>query len=163
MSDELFNNPVTSQYLSEQLQDQYPQRSPQQWEGWLQNNRNQSRKVPYRIPFERIAGGVFYSKVEIDKFIESEKQRRAGSIKNSGRVAEIMRAYGIDEGGTSKGRVWKGLSAYTSNDEGEVYIQLTIKEPWLVYRLTPEQARSAAKELMEVGEAGMRQSTRNDE
>ena len=53
---ELLSNSVSAALLSELLTG----KTEEQWMLWLNNNRNQSRRVPYRLPFERMAGGVFY-------------------------------------------------------------------------------------------------------
>jgi hypothetical protein len=150
MNEELLGNSMTAQALSEQLQD----KTPEQWAGWLQNNRNQSRRVPYRIPFQRINGGIFYAREELDKFVEFEKQRQLGTIKLTGRAAEVLRAYG----GTTQGRHFKGGSAgpHVANDGTGVFVQAIINEPLMVFAMTAAQAIEFGTELIESGQAAQR-------
>lgn len=155
MEQELLSNSMAAQSLSEQLQD----KTAEQWAGWLQNNRNQSRTVPYRIPFERVSGGVFYARDELDKFIEFEKQRLVGSIKLTGRAAAVLHAYGTGtSGGTRHGRQWKGGSANLANDNGDVFVQAVVSEPLTVFRMTAEQAIEFGTELVQTGKAAERQN-----
>lgn len=143
MNDELLGNSMTAQALSEQLQD----KTPEQWAGWLQNNRNQSRRVPYRIPFQRINGGIFYARDELDKFVEFEKQRTIGTIKLTGRAAEVLRAYG----GSATGRKLKITTINPQADEatGKLYIQVIADDPLMVYRLELDEAQAIAAKLTE--------------
>lgn len=158
MIEELLNNSMTAQVLSERLQD----KTPEQWAGWLQNNRNQSRRVPYRIPFQRISGGIFYARDELDKFVEFEKQRQGGAIKLTGRAAEVLQAYGTGtSSGTAYGRRWKGASASLGNGNDGVFVQAILNEPLLVFAMTPDQAIEFGTELAEAGKAAKRISSQH--
>lgn len=144
--EELWSNSVASAYLTEQL----PERDSEQWGLWLRNNRNQSRKVPYRIGFERISNATFYRPEELSKFVEWEKSRQLGVMKLTGRSAEVMRAFGIgSSNGSTTGRKLKILGINDQIDEatGQSFVQLIISEPLMVFRLDPEQAREVAAKL----------------
>ena len=151
MVEELLNNNVAATVLSELLND----KTPEQWAVWLQNNRNQSRRVPYRIPFERMAGGIFYHREELAKFAEWEKSRQLGTIKLTGRAAEVVRAFGIGKsGGSTTGRKLNitGINPQIDDVTGKPYVQLITDDPLMVYRLEVSEARSLANELGEVVE-----------
>ncbi len=159
MSEELLSNSMAAQALSEELHG----RTAEEWAGWLQNNRNQSRRVPYRIPFQRISGGIFYARGELEKFIEFEKGRQLGSIKLTGRAAQVAQAFGIGtDGASTNGRKWKGGSANLATSEGRVFVQVVINEPLMVFDVTPEQAIEHGREMMEAGRAALRQSSPAD-
>lgn len=160
MTDELLSNAVAAHVLHELL----PEKTEEQWSTWLQNNRNQSRSVPYRIAFDRLAGGIFYRRDELEKFCEWEKARQLGSIKLTSRMAEALRAVGFGElGGSTRGRVFKGGAANLANDPIEgVYVQTIINEPLLVFAMTPDQAVAFGKELLDAGQAGKRIASESD-
>ena len=144
---ELYGNSFAAQYLSEQITD----KTPEQWELWLRNNRNQSRKVPYRIAFERISNATFYRPEELAKFVEWEKSRQLGVMKLTGRSAEVMRAFGIgSSNGSTTGRKLEIVGITDQFDEatGARFVQLIISEPLMVYRLDPDQARQVAAKLL---------------
>lgn len=148
MTDELLSNNVAAQTLH----DLEPEKTPEQWTHWLQNNRNQSRAVPYRIPFERMAGGVFYRQEELAAFIEWEKSRQLGTLKLTGRAAEVMRAYGIGEkSGSATGRKLKVTSINPQIDEatGTPYVQLIANDPLMVYRIEIDEAEAIMQEMAE--------------
>lgn len=150
MTVELLSNSVAAATLAELS----PEKTEAQWLHWLQNNRNQSRSVPYRVPFERMAGGVFYRLEELVQFLDWEKSRQLGTIKLSGRAAEAMRAFGVGEpGGGSHGRQWKGGDANLANSQDRVSVQVIINEPLLVFSLTPEEALEFASRLVDAGNA----------
>lgn len=148
IAEELWGNGFTAQALSGQL----PGRSVAQWTLWLRNNRNQSRRVPYRINFVRISNGTFYSPKEIEKFVEWEKSRRLGTIKPTDRSAEVMRAFGV---GTSSGSIAGrkleivDISHRIDRATGETYVQLITGDPLMIYRLDARQARQVAARLVE--------------
>ena len=144
MAEELLSNSLTAQTLSEELKS----KTAEQWAGWLQNNRNQSRRVPYRIPFRRINGGIFYAREELDKFVTFEKQRQVGTIKLTGRAAEVLRAYG----GSSTGRKLKitTVNPQVDEDTGKLYIQVIADDPLMVYRLELDEAQAITSKFTEV-------------
>lgn len=153
--DELIKNDLAAQVLYELLGD----RTREQWVLWLQNNRNPRRRATYRIPFERIGGSVFYRRDELSKFSEFEKQRQLGTIKLTGRAAEVMRAFGIGEaGGGTTGRAMNvtAINLQTDPVTGKPYIALVLDEPLMVYRLDIDKARGIARELGELVSAAER-------
>jgi hypothetical protein len=139
---------VAAQVLNELL----PEKTIEQQMQWLQNNRNQSRQVPYRIPFVRMAGGVFYRREELAKFAEWEKSRQLGTFKLTGRAAEALRAFGIGEqGGGTQGRLWSNanVTLQSASDGSGAFIQLMINEPLMVFKLSSEQAEELSGDLAE--------------
>lgn len=144
--EELLSNSFAAQTLSEML----PDKTTEQWQLWLQNNRNQSRRVPYRIPFMRMAGGVFYYREELLKFSEWEKGRQQGAIKLTGRAAEVMEAFGIGSSmGSATGRRLKITSINPQQDEGtgKHFVQMIVEDPLRVYRLETDEALRIADDL----------------
>lgn len=144
---QLYGNSVAADYLSKQLSG----KTVEQWELWLRNNRNQSRAVPYRIAFERMSNVTYYRPEELAKFVEWEKSRQLGVMKLTGRSAEVMRAFGIgSSNGSTTGRKLEivGITDQVDEATGEPFVQLVIKEPLMVYRLDPDQARQVAAKLL---------------
>ena len=145
---QLYGNSQAARILSEQ----FPERTPEQWELWLRNNRNQVRKTVYRIDVVHISNRSFYRPQELAKFIQWEKSRRLGVMKLTGRAAEALRAYGIGTAtGSTTGRKLEitGILDQTDEVTNEQFVQLIIREPLLVYRLDPEQARDIARQLLQ--------------
>ncbi len=148
MTDELLGNSAAAQFLHEQIAD----RTPEQWALWLQNNRNQARRVSYRIPFERMAGGVFYLREELANFVEWEKSRQLGTIKLTGRAAEVIRAFGIGTtGGSTTGRKLNvtGITPQINEATGNPFVQVVTDDPLMVYRLELDEARQITADLLE--------------
>lgn len=148
MTDELLSNSVTAQTLFEAL----PDKTLEQWTLWLQNNRNPARRTPYRIPYVKMGGGVFYRTEELEKYVEWEKARRLGSFKLSGRAAEALRAFGIGEaGGGTTGRKLNitTINPQVDSTSGLLYVQVITNEPLMVYRIEVDQAREIVRELTE--------------
>lgn len=146
---ELFNNSVAAQTLHELL----PEKTAKQWSLWLQNNRNKSRRNAYRIPIERLGGGVFYKPEDLQAFAEWESSRQLGTMKLTGRAAEVMRAFGIgDKNGSSTGRKLSVTAINPQIDEssGKPFVQFITSDPLMVYRLDPNEAKNIALELIEV-------------
>lgn len=145
--EELWGNTFTAQVLSQRID----ARNAEQWTLWLRNNRNQSRRVPYRIPYVRISNGTFYSPAEIEKFVAWEESRQLGNMKLTGRSAEVMRAFGIGtSAGSATGRKLEiiGINQQTDDGTGETFVQLITGDPLMVYRLTPDQAAKIAADLL---------------
>ncbi len=148
MTEDFLSNALAAQRLAEII----PDKSAEQWALWLQNNRNQSRRVPYRIPFERIAGGVFYRPDDLAHYAEWEKSRQLGNMKLTGRAAEVIRAFGIGTGGGSTtGRKLKVTGINPQFDEATrtVFIQLITDDPLMVYRIELSEAKQIARDLIE--------------
>jgi hypothetical protein len=159
-NEELLSTAAAAEYLSQHL----PDKSPEQWALWLRNNRNHSRKAVYRVKAQQLGRMAVYTPDELVKFVEFEKQRQLGTIKLTGRAAEVMRAYGIGEaGGGTTGRTMNVTAINLQNDPvtGKPYIALVLNEPLMVYRLEVDQARSVSKELAELVAAAERISNEN--
>ena len=148
MESELMNSSVAGQLLSEVLGD----RSPDGWALWLRNNRNQTRQVPYRVPFEKISNGAFYSHEDLAEFIKWEKSRQLGSFKVSARAMQALDAFGVGHAdGSSTGRKLKltGITSQVDEATGQAFIQMILDDPLRVYRLPVEQAEAISKQLTE--------------
>ena len=144
LTDELFNNAVAAEYLSELM----PDRTAEKWAQWLQNNRNKTRPATYRIPVEKLGGGVFYLREELAKFAEFEKSRTLGAIKLSGRAAEALHAIGFNEqGGSSTGRSFDVTAVTPQFSEGRKYIRIQAENPLRIYRIELDNARFLMNEL----------------
>lgn len=150
---ELLSRQAAAEWLTQQLQD----KTIQQWTLWLRNNANTARPASYRIPTEQIGRGTFYNLDELEKFAEFEKGRQLGQLKLSGRVAEVLQAFGTGTAnGSTNGRKWKGGSANLGTDKGAVFVQAIINEPLTVFAMTPAQAIEFGRELIEAGQAAQR-------
>jgi len=131
------------------LNESLPGKSESYWTTWLQNNRSVGRRVPYRIPFRRGSGSVFYLLQDLQEFVEWEKTRQLGTTKLSGRAAEAMRAFGVGEAtGSTTGRkldyeVFPQFDPVT----GEGYVQLIVKQPLMVFRLSLTEAEDFAENV----------------
>lgn len=155
MTDELLSNSVTAQALCDLL----PDKTFEQWTLWLQNNRNQSRQVPYRIPFVKMAGGVFYRREELEKYSDWEKARQLGTIKLTGRAAEVLRAFSVREGGVpATGRKLNvvGVSLQVDETTKKTFIRLIAGDPLTIYRLELDEAAALGTDLLENAQAGKR-------
>lgn len=148
MDDDLLSGGVAAQTLSELL----TEKTPAQWALWLQNNRNQLRQVSFRIPFVKMAGGVFYRREDIARFAELEKSRQLGTIKLTGRAKEALDAFGI---GTASGSTTgqkltvTGINPQVDQATGKTFVQLIASNPLKVYRLELDEAEAISKELNE--------------
>ena len=145
----LYGNSQAAQFLSRQL----PDKTPDQWELWLRNNRNQARKAVYRIDAVHISNRSFYRQQELTKFVGWERSRRLGVMKLTGRAAEALRAYGVGTAnGSTTGRKLEVLGIHEQVDPvtKERYVQLTIDNPLMVYRLDLEQAGVVARQLFQL-------------
>jgi hypothetical protein len=129
---------------AELLAQQFEGRSVKQWTLYLFNNANKSRSVGYRIPVEYAVRSPFYRLAELEKFVEFERQRRAGKINLTGQAAEIFKACVINAGKTSKGRLWKSGSV----EYKDGVIQLVTNDPFMVFALTPEEAIEFGQQLI---------------
>jgi hypothetical protein len=152
---------VANSFAPEVLASLYPEagKTPEQWATWLQNNRNNARQVPYRIPFERIEGLVVYAEKELEKFVEWDRRREVGTRTLSPRAAEALHAFGVGQAaGTTHGRRFAGGAAnpQASEVDGSVFVQAIINEPLMVFKMTPEQAIDFGRELVEAGKAAQR-------
>lgn len=146
MSQELLN----ARLAAETLADMLPERTADQWELWLRNNRNQARKAPYRLPVARMSNAAFYSREDLAKFVEWEKSRRLGKVTVSGRAAEVMRAFGIGESsGGVHGRRF-GCTVTVQQREGDrlSYVQLVVHDPLLVFRLDEQELDALTLQLV---------------
>jgi hypothetical protein len=146
--EELLSKQVAAAMLSELM----PDKTAKQWMTWLRNNRNQLRRVPYRIPTVSLGGGAFYRRDDLEAYVEWEKSRQMGTIKLSARAVEALHAVGFNErGGSSTGRHFDVTMISHQIDEttGEPFIQLILNNPLMVYRLPIVQALEVADLLYE--------------
>lgn len=137
---------MAAAYLSEQLQD----KTPEQYKLLLNSSRVKSRAVAYRIPYEKLSGGIIYRVDELDKYIALQKSRTMGTVKLSTRAAEALKAVGFGEAaGSSTGRKFNitGINPQVDEATGEVFIQIITRDPLMVYRLEIEEAKAIAQEL----------------
>ena len=145
MTEELLSTAVAAEALHELDSS----KTVDQWAYFLQNNRNRARKVGYRIPFDKIAGAAFYQRGELLKFVEWDRARQIGTIKLTGRAAEVVQAFGIgSKGGSATGRALNLIEVRAIGDE----IQMVLAEPLMVYRLSKEQANTLALALSVAGD-----------
>lgn len=147
---------VSNSLAAQTLHQVFPDKTSEQWVLWLQNNRNQSRSVPYRIPFVRMHGGVFYEVAQLNRFADWEKSRQLGTMKLTGRAVEAMQAFGIGQaGGGSYGRklAYSVQLGFEEDDSSKQFVRLMIERPLGVFRLEADQAEALAKELVGVAEA----------
>lgn len=153
MSQELLNTQAAADWLDKAI----PGESRSYWSGVLINNRRNDRSQVYKLPLTRIGKGAFYSVEALNSYAEFEKSRRLGSIKLSGRAAEALHAFGVGQGGSTTGRIWKGASVTLQTDgAGEVFVQLVIEEPLAVFRMAHQQALELGEELLATGKAAQR-------
>lgn len=148
---DLLNTDAAGQWLSEAL----PEKTPKEWVGWLRNNRNQSRQAGYRISTQRFGRKAVYRHDDLSKFVEWEKSRQLGTIKLSGRAAEVMQAFGLGEaGGGNYGRklACSVQLAFEEADASKQFVRLMIERPLSVFRLEVEEAEKLAKDLQGVAQ-----------
>lgn len=134
------------------LHEAIPGESAAHWRTALANNRKPNRKPPHRVPFSTLGRGAFYAVSDLIEYAEFEKARRMGTLKLTGRVAEVMRAFGIGaNGGSTKGRKFDvtGISPQIDEATNAPFIQLILDNPLMVYRLELAEAKSIARELIE--------------
>ena len=152
IDDDLLDTDAAGRRLSQAL----TEKTPAQWALWLRNNRNQSRHASYRISVQRFANKACYLPVDLEKFVAWEKSRQLGTVKLSGRVVEVMRAYGMDEvGGSNYGRKLDyevQLSAEQDHPDKQ-FVRLMVKRPLGVFRLAADEAEALAKELLDTAQA----------
>jgi len=145
---ELMNTAVAAQELAKLLPEEG--KTQEQWLRFLQNNRNASRRVPYRIPHEILGKVAIYQTHDLKRFADFEKQRAIGSIRVSARAAEALHAFGKSRTGR-KLRV-AGITPQIDDETGEFFVQIIIAEPLLVFRLSKDEAAALASELTEAAE-----------
>lgn len=157
---ELLSRQAAAEWLAQQLQD----KNAEQWALFLRNNANNARRAIYRLPVEQVGRSAFYQPAELEKFIQFEQGRQLGTLKLSGRAAEVLQAFGTGtSGATANGRKWKGGAANIGvTNNGERFIQTMINEPLIVFAMTPAQAVEFGKELIEAGQAAQRQNSQGN-
>lgn len=162
---EMLSAARAAQLLAETL----PERTATQWGGWLRGNRNHSKRAAYRIPTSRIGREVFYSRAELEDFARFHKSVRIGDVAPTGRMAEMLAAFGVGMGGSRTGYAWPQATVRAAIDEftGAPFVQVNLPSPRpTVYRLDPTQAVSLAATLADaakeaVGDAARRERTDN--
>ena len=145
--DDLLDTDAAGRWLSQAM----PDKTSAQWALWLRNNRNQSRQASYRIDVQRFGKKACYLPVDLERFVDWEKSRQLGTVKLSGRVVEVMRAYGINEvGGGNYGRKLDYEVQLSSEQDrpDRQFVRLMIKRPLGVFRLEADEAEALAKELL---------------
>ena len=152
VDDDLLDTDAAGRWLSGALSD----KTPAQWALWLRNNRNQSRHASYRVNVQRFGKKACYLLVDLERFADWEKSRQLGTVKLSGRVVEVMRAYGMDEvGGSNYGRKLDYEVQLSSEQDrpDRQFVRLMIKRPLGVFRLEADEAEALAKELQATAQA----------
>lgn len=143
---------LSNQVAAERLQELVPGKTQAQWMTWLQNNRNQTRTVHYRIPFERMSGGIFYTPEALSDYADWENQRQLGTLTLTPKQREALDAFGIGTtSGSATGRKLKiaGITPQADQATQKLFIQFIVSEPFLVFRLEPAEAQAIIDELQE--------------
>lgn len=154
---------VSAEQAAGVLADALPERTAPQWASWLRENRNHSKKAIYRIPPVKIGRQVFYSRSELSEFIRFHQQLRIGDVRPTGRVAEMLSAFGVGMGGSRTGYAWPqqatvrpAMDAIT----GAPFVQMSVPSPRpTVYRLDPSQAVSLAATLADAAREAVEDAT----
>lgn len=138
--------------MAELLADAVPDRDEAGWAQWLANNRNPARETSYRIRHERLAGRVYYRRSALNDFVDFERQRHLGTIKLTGRTAELVQALGLRQPGASgTGRPFNLTSLTHHVDaEGREFAQLVLGNPLMVFRLEPMDCAALYQALGDV-------------
>ena len=142
----------TTQAAAEWLEQAIPGESQRYWRNVLINNRRSDRNPPHVIPVSMMGKTALYTLEALQDFASFEKGRRLGQVKLTARAAEVVRAFGIGQGGTSTGRKLKlsGINPQVDEATGHTFVQLIVADPLLVFRLEIDEARSLCNELLEV-------------
>jgi hypothetical protein len=141
---------LTISMAAKTLHQMFPARTADGWAMWLQNNRNQTRAVPYRIPFTRAHGAVMYARADLDRFAEWERSKSLGKTKLTDKAAAALAAYGIgtDQGG-AYGRALSCMVTPAATEAGVMFVRLTIDNPLAVFRLGADQAAAIGQQLLD--------------
>lgn len=153
MAQELLNTAQAADWLATRTEG----RPPQAWVTWLRNSRNPARKTAFKITPTKIGNDLFWKVADLENLAEFERARELGSIKLSARAAEAIQAMGIGKtGATEQGRLFESGNANlaTDNDTGAPIVQLVLASPLAIYRMSPDQAITLGRELIETGEHG---------
>lgn len=109
------------------------------WRRFLANNRRTDRSPTYRIPIEKVGGGILYRADEIERFVAIEKSRRLGVV---------------NLGAPATGRKLDcEVTAQVDEATGKHFAQLIIRNPLMVFRLEAEQVRALAREFANMANA----------
>ncbi|PUA99162.1 hypothetical protein C8C99_4045 [Acidovorax sp. 107] len=157
-TEELISAELAAGVLAEAL----PERTAPQWASWLRENRNHSKKAIYRIPLVKMGRQVFYSRSELSEFVRFHQQLRIGDVRPTGRVAEVLGAFGVGMGGSSTGYAWPQATVCAAVDEatGAPFVQMSVPGPRpTVYRLDPNQALSLAATLADAAREALDDAT----
>lgn len=151
-TERLLDSKAAGGWLNEAL----PDKTPAQWALWLRNNRNQSREASYRVNARRFSGKACYLLKDLEKFVVWEKSRLLGTVKLTGRAAELMLAFGMGEaGGGNYGRklAYSVQLAFEEDDPSKQFVRLMIERPLGVFRLDADEAEGLAKDLRSAANA----------
>lgn len=158
---------VSAEQAAGVLADALPERTPPQWASWLRENRNHSKKAIYRIPLVKMGRQVFYSRNELAEFIRFHRQLRVGDVRPTGRVAEVLGAFGVGMGGSSTGYAWpQTATVYAAVDEatGAPFVQVRVPSPRpTVYRLDPSQAVKLAATLADAAKEAVKDAAHREQ
>lgn len=145
---ELYNTGAAAEWLDKAL----PGETPDYWRHQLINNRRNDRKHPHVIPHATLGKRmVVYTEEALAEFVEFERARRIGAIKLSPRVAEVVAAFGLGEGGGSgTGRKLQYSVEGLTDIDGDQshFVRLITYNPLRYWRLSPEEAVALADELV---------------
>lgn len=156
---------VSAERAAGVLAETLPERTAPQWASWLRENRNHSKKAIYRIPLVKMGRQVFYSRNELSEFVRFHQQLRIGDVRPTGRVAEVIGAFGVGMGGSSTGYAWPEATVCSAVDEatGAPFVQVIVPGPRpTVYRLDPSQAVTLAATLADAARAAVEHATHRE-
>jgi len=141
----------TAERTAELLGELLPERDAKKWAQWLRNSRNPLR-TGYRLPSRRVRGRIYYERSDLEAFVSFERQKRLGTIQMTGRVAEVVQAFGLDKpGADGTGRPFNFSQITHQVDAyGTHFAQLLLSEPLTAYRINIEQCAALSKGLSEV-------------
>lgn len=142
-NNDTMNTAATAAHLAAELGGK-----PTLWTTWLTNDRRPGRAnelMPLAGP-----GRPRYLRAEVDNFIAADRARRLKAQGPVGRVAEVLKAVGIgEEGGSPTGRRLDcQVTACVDEQTNAGFVQLVIASPLLIFRVSPDQARDLAAQLV---------------
>lgn len=149
MQDDFLTMAQAVQHLTDQVGD-----DAKYWVNKLANLRKPKRASAFPLAFAKKERGIgYYALSDLARLVEHEKHLRLGNLKFTGRAAEVMRAFGINEpGGSPYGRELKTFRVSEAVIDGDprTFAQLTVGDPLSVYRIDIEQIENMIAELTEV-------------
>ena len=121
------------------------------WRVFLQNNRRPDRAPTlYVIPYAVLRGRPVYSGTELDIFIAKHRSEAGLRAKTLGRSGDALTAIG----GWPTRRPFVGwITPQVEESTGVTFVRLHLSDPFAIYKLSPDQARQVAAELLVVANA----------